>query len=166
MRIEDRAVIDYQELQSPIGAPIEKNWTPVVVDDNLFIVYSLSPYVVYLYADSELKLVRGVAPSANNCEIRGGTQFVRMDDKYIGLGHFRPIWYKRKFYYRHAFIVLDNAINIEDISEPFFIQRRGIEFASGLELHPNGLLLSYGVSDRAAACVTVTRSELLKWVVL
>ena len=166
MRIEGRAVIDYQELQSPIGAPIEKNWTPIVVDDNLFIVYSLSPYVVYQYADSELKLVRGVAPSANNCEIRGGTQFVRMDDKYIGLGHFRPIWYKSKFYYRHAFIVLDNAINIEDISEPFFIQRRGIEFASGLELHLNGLLLSYGVSDRAAACVAVTRSELLKWVVL
>jgi hypothetical protein len=166
MRIEGNTVVEYSLLQSPINAPIEKNWTPVVVGEDLFIIYTLSPFAVYKFEDSELKLVKGEPPSTNTVGIRGGTRFVRMGEKYIGLSHLPPTRCMGKTYYRHVFVLLDIGMNVEDISEPFFIQRRGIEFAAGLEMHDNGLLLSYGVSDRAAACVIVPRSELHKWVVV
>lgn len=41
------------------------------------------------------------------------------------------------------------------LSEPFFFEKRGLEFCSGLAAHDGRVFLSYGIDDCAAALMSL-----------
>jgi hypothetical protein len=59
-RIEEGAIVEHQILQSPINAQFEKNRVPMVLNDSLFLIYSLDPLCIYEYLpDQSLRRVKG-----------------------------------------------------------------------------------------------------------
>ena len=153
VEIVDARVTQFAVLPSPAGRA-EKNWIPHVKDGRLFLVYSLAPLVIYEYAESSLHLrcSQGLI-GGQDFALRGGTPFVPWKGGLIGVAHTAPTVLDKR-YYQHVFITLDENLNVLDVGEPWFIQKRGIEFACGLAAWGGDLILSYGVSDRAAAfCV-------------
>lgn len=60
---------------------------------------------------------------------------------------------------------MNKNFEIIEISEPFFIQKRGIEFACGLIWDGDDLLVSYGVADRAAFYARIQIKSLKKYLV-
>jgi hypothetical protein len=85
-------------------------------------------------------------------------------DRFIGIAHPEREYIDRKQYTRHVFVVIDQNMNLEQISEPFFFQRKGLEFACGLANHDSGLLVSFGVMNRTAEFCILPFEDLLKWV--
>jgi hypothetical protein len=163
-RIEGEKIAEFYQLKSPNGSKWEKNWIPVVSRDSLFFIYSIAPYAVFEFDAGDLKLVRGIAPADSHCSIRGSTQFVPWRDRFIGIAHPEREYIDRKQYTRHVFVVIDQNMNLEQISEPFFFQRKGLEFACGLANHDSGLLVSFGVMNRTAEFCILPFEELSKWV--
>jgi hypothetical protein len=81
--------------------------------------------------------------------IRGGSQLIPWNGRFLSVAHLEPI-IEDKHYYRHVFLLLDQRYGIVDISEPFYVQRKGIEFVAGLASIGNHLYMSYGVGDQAS----------------
>lgn len=165
VRFESNRIVDFILCDSPTDARFEKNWIPIVRDEELFVIYRFRPMVIYEYEDGALKLIKGDPLDQQEFSARGGTQFVRWGKNFIGLVHSPPNFHESKIYYTHRFVVINDAFEILEFSRPFFIQRRGIEFACGLTEYGGDLLLSYGVSDRAAAFCILPSSKLSRWVV-
>jgi hypothetical protein len=165
-RIEAETVVEVVPLPSPNRLSIEKNWTPLVLRDELYLVYGISPFIVYKFTGLGLVRVRGDPVPSNDFDVRGGTPFVGLRGKYVALIHFRAEKLRGKLFYRHAFAVVDGNLNLEELSEPFFLQRKGMEFATGLEAYRDGLIASYGVSDRGAAFCELSLAQLREWIVI
>lgn len=82
--------------------------------------------------------------------LRGGTQLVRIgDDKWLGLGHSMK-WSSNKKFYWHVAYVTDGRGKMIAASEPFKLASETIEFAAGMALDGDRLVISFGVDD--AAC--------------
>ncbi|MBT9290715.1 hypothetical protein [Prosthecodimorpha staleyi] len=152
IRIEGGRIVEAHPIPSPGGARIEKNWVPLVAGDDLFLVQSLAPLHIHRFEAGRIVTHKGDAPAGKEFPLRGGTPFIPFRGHHLSLAHQAPRRANGKIYYLHQFVLLDAQLDLIEISDPFFIQRRGIEFACGLQpLDAEALLLTYGVSDRRAA---------------
>lgn len=143
------------ELPSPVGAPTEKNWVPVVIGRDVYVLYSIDPLVAYrLDMDTgALDHVASTSPPGEHRDVtlRGNTRFVPVaDGLLLGIGHHPPVVLDQP-YYLHRFVLINERLEVLERSEPFFLQLRGIEFACGLERLDDSLLISYGVDDQIGA---------------
>jgi hypothetical protein len=149
VRFEDFSVADFTVLPCPGGHRLEKNWVPIVKDGNLYLIYSFDPMVVYEFHKGNLRLVKGEPTRKGDFPLRGGTPLMPWNGYHVGLVH--AVQLKRKKYYLHAFVALDSNFDVVELSEFFYIQRPGIEFAAGLLEHKGDFLVSYGVADRVSS---------------
>ncbi len=79
--------------------------------------------------------------------LRGGTQLVRVgDDKWLGLGHAMKFVDEKKFYW-HVLYLVDARGNMVAASEPMKLAESGIEFAAGLAIDGDRVVVSFGVDD-------------------
>jgi hypothetical protein len=163
-RIDGGKIAEFHELKSPNGSKKEKNWIPLVSGNSLFFIYGIRPYSVFRFDAGELKVVHGIDPKDNYCSIRGSTQFVPWKGRYLGVAHLDREYVDLKHYRRHVFVVIDRDMNLEQVSEPFFFQRKGLEFACGLSNHDSGLVLAFGVMNRTAEFCILPYEELSRWV--
>lgn len=150
-RLEGDALVDVKLLPSPYEREVEKNWAPIVYGGDLSFAYSLAPLEILNYTPENNTLSRVPARQQANgtFHLRGGTPFIPWKGHLLGVAHSSPLHHQGKRYYTHHFITLNSALEIVEVSEPFFIQRRGTEFASGIVAADDGIILAYGVADRA-----------------
>ncbi|MEZ5876475.1 MAG: hypothetical protein R3D43_01220 [Tepidamorphaceae bacterium] len=166
LQIQDGRINRIQILESPIGAQTEKNWMPLVHHGEIYFVYSVDPLVILKLEDGQCVHHVGELPQSNDFTIRGGTPFISFRRKYIALAHSKWMVKDGKSFYRHHFVVLNANLELDEISEPFFLKRRGIEFAAGLTEVAGDLLVSFGISDRRAAYAFITSAMLDEWIVI
>jgi len=82
--------------------------------------------------------------------LRGGTQLVRVaEDTWLGIGH--EMRYERGAkYYFHTWYVTDSRGKMKAASEPCKLAVEGIEFAAGMGIDGDHVVVSFGVDDYAA----------------
>jgi predicted GH43/DUF377 family glycosyl hydrolase len=165
IEIKQNTIVNAIWLSSPTNSDCEKNWAPLVSNHNLYLFYGLDPLSCLEIRGNQILLKKGVLTSSSQIKLRGGTPFITIKDKHICLGHYEPIMLDQR-YYRHSFVMLDNEFNILEISRPFFIQQRGLEFATGLCVSDEIITLSYGVSDKEAHYLDFSINELQKYLLL
>lgn len=166
VRIEGNEMILHSIFTSPLKLKTEKNWVPLVVGDNLYFLYSIDPLAIYKFDGSKLTLIGSPPGSHNNMRLRGSSQLVHWrDDLYLGLAHWQRIK-THKNYYLHEFVVFDShRMQMIETSEPFFLHKRGIEFATGVMRHEDSIVISYGVSDSACFINQISDEDLKDWLV-
>jgi len=94
------------------------------------------------------------APSSEDIEarsyegLRGGTQLVRIDDdSWLGIGHAMRFVDRRKLYW-HVWYLADSRGRLTAASAPMkFAPNNGIEFAAGLGIDGERVVVSFGVDD-------------------
>jgi hypothetical protein len=160
LHIEAGAIRAHWPLPSPIGAPVEKNWATLVVGDDLLLIYTLQPLVIYRFAHGALHIVSARPPVSNATDLRGGTPFIPYNDGYLAIAHLAPLQARGLWFYRHVAVIADAEGRPSQVSEPFFLARKGIEFACGLAETPDGFLLSYGCNDSTAHHLTLPRDSI------
>lgn len=144
----------------------EKNWMPIIGGEHhggwLYAVHH-NGHTVSVDRDDRLKdayLIhqRQAAPQIAN-RFRGGGQVVAFDGGYLGVIHeVASIAGHRA--YEHRLIWLDNALALRRISQPFaFREPRAIEFAAGLAVLGESVVMSFGVRDAEAWLVEVPAAD-------
>lgn len=161
-RLNENKVTQPLILDSPFGFQVEKNWMPVVKGGKLFFVYSLDPFVLLELSNKKI-IVQGQVKESKDIKLFGNTAFVKYKDIFIGLAH-QPRILIDKYYYLHCFVVLNDQLEFIEKSQPFFIMRRGVEFASGLLLQEEKMHITFGVADRAACMATINILDLKKFI--
>jgi predicted GH43/DUF377 family glycosyl hydrolase len=82
--------------------------------------------------------------------LRGGTQLVRVDqDAWLGIGH-EMKFDRGKKYYWHVFYLVDSQGTMRAVSEPMKLAPNGIEFAAGMAVDGDRVVVSFGVDDMAS----------------
>jgi hypothetical protein len=79
--------------------------------------------------------------------LRGGSQLVRVsDDAWLGLGH-EMQYVKGRKYYWHVFYLVDSRGKMMAASVPMKLAANGIEFAAGMVVDGERVVVSFGVDD-------------------
>ncbi|CAJ0855825.1 hypothetical protein AMST5_00868 [freshwater sediment metagenome] len=167
LKLEGKNVVNYIVINSPRGVEMEKNWIPLVKGLQLFFIYKVAPTIVFeLVNERSLELVKGDPTNADEgqLELRGGTQFIPWSGGYLGVAHDTPFQMDGMLYYTHRFIVIDDKFRVREVSNSFFIQHKGVEFATGMAILGGKVLISYGLQDRAAAFVSLPDETLSEWI--
>jgi hypothetical protein len=93
------------------------------------------------------------APCAVNMEgpsyegLRGGTQLVRVDDdSWLAVGHAMTFVNNLKYYW-HVWYLVDACGKLTSASPPMKLVDNGIEFAAGLAVDGERVVVSFGVDD-------------------
>jgi hypothetical protein len=81
--------------------------------------------------------------------LRGGTQLVRVDDDaWLGIGHEMKFVNGKKYYW-HVFYLVNSLGAMRAASEPMKLAPNGIEFAAGLAVEGDRVVVSFGIDDMA-----------------
>jgi len=89
----------------------------------------------------------GLVGSSSLLGLRGGSQLVKIAaDAWLGIGHEMQLVNKRKCYY-HVWYVVDSRGKLTAASTPCKLAPNGIEFAAGLAVAADRLVVSFGVDD-------------------
>ncbi|HKF54717.1 MAG TPA: glycosyltransferase [Blastocatellia bacterium] len=136
----------------------EKNWSPFVLGDELRFVYRLGTLV-----DLKGEIVEFHPPSVDIGHISGGSQVISVgNDQNLCIVHeARSIPGSGLRFYSHRFARLAADGRLAGLSRPFFFAGRQIEFAAGMALFGDKLMVSYGLKDQEAWLATMDVGEVL-----
>ena len=82
--------------------------------------------------------------------LRGGSQLIHVgDDKWLGVGHSMTFTSGKKYYW-HVFYLTDSKGKLTAASEPCKLASNGIEFAAGMAIDGDRVVISFGVDDMNA----------------
>ncbi len=133
----------------------QKNWMPVVVADQLLLVYSCDPTLVVRpdLDTGRCEVVRESDPPTACDDFRGGSQLV---DVSALTG--RPAWLAfthgvlsegpRRYY--HTLVRFDRNLAIAAVSDPFLLRGEGLEFVAGCARDGDELVVTWGENDGEA----------------
>jgi hypothetical protein len=140
-------------IQPPTDTGCEKNWIPIkyslqnkdgIQEDSEYFIYGWSPFQVgrLVPENTEMpefsyKLEIVLKKEYPNIlfldKFRGSTPFIPFGDRLVGLVHFSEEYTPRHYY--HMLIQLEkDTLDIVERSQPFYFQRKRIEFCIGFTL--------------------------------
>ena len=98
--------------------------------------------------------------------LRGGTQLVRVgEDAWLGVGHEMKFVGGKKYYW-HVFYLVDSKGKMTAASPPCKLAPEGIEFAAGMAIDGDRVVVSFGVDDMECKIGETSLSALLDTLVL
>ena len=136
----------------------QKNWMPLIRNDELFLVYSCDPLVI-LRPDvdsGECEVVVERPLPCYGADLRGGSQGVRVDGWYVFLTH--EVRHRDdRLLYLHRFWCIDERFDFVAMTEPFYLQTSGIEYVCGMAADSNRrhLVIAWGENDERALLARV-----------
>lgn len=131
-----------------------KNWSPVLDGSGRFLYAPLGPV---LHVDVP---GRRVAPRPPTYEVtdrmfRGGSQLIPFNGGFLTAVHEQRRIPDVDVHYTHRFIYYSSELHVERVSEPFYLERIGVEYVTGLALWRDRLVMTYGIEDHSCRLVTV-----------
>lgn len=160
-RLEGHVLVDAVFMPSPLAAPIEKNWAPLVVDGDLHFLYSHDPLRVMRYRKGGLEEVFcRPAPELARCS--GGSCAMPLPN-----GGWRSVIHRyqqvrdvRWRVYEHLIADYAEDFSLRRVSRPFRFQFDGVEFCAGLSIEEQSIVLSYGVLDNQALLLRLSHDQI------
>lgn len=144
-------------LKGPNPNRCEKNWLPFSYDNQIHVIYSSDPFILYRPDPNTgaLTLVHKYEPKYDFSTFRGSAAPIEFDDGYLMMVH--EVAFKDQRYYYHRFVYLDKDFHITKVSRPFVFKNTGIEFCLGItkDHSEKNLVMSIGIEDREA-CIGTT----------
>jgi tetratricopeptide (TPR) repeat protein len=147
------AIIRATPLRGPWSHLSQKNWMPRsgdALDRTADLIYAASPGnrggQATVFDLDGTRIDHRNATSFGHGRLRGGSQLVRTPDGWLCLVH-DVAWPGSWRLYLHRFVLLSDDYKIISMTDPFFFERKGIEFCAGLAFDGAKLVASYGVED-------------------
>lgn len=139
----------------------EKNWMPFVKDNELHVIYSYDPLIIYkpkilpgngtwigIVNDQQMTLYD--VPKHDFSRFSGSAAPIEFDNGYLSLVH--ETVYNEQRNYMHRFIFFDKNFKVQKVSKPFIFFHKGIEYCCGMAIDHSEtkLIMTVGVEDREA----------------
>ena len=141
-------------LQGPDPHRCEKNWVPFIKDNQLHVVYSYDPFIIYKPnpETGECETALYYEPVHDFTRFRGSAAPIEFDDGYLMIIHevVQLQNYARR--YLHRFVYMDKNFIIKQASKPFIFKQLGIEFCCSMSIDHTGkqLVIPIGIEDTEA----------------
>lgn len=152
--------IIYVEELFPLFGPnpnrCEKNWLPFLKDNEIHLIYSFDPFIIYR-PSLEKDPLRNFQimshydePKYDFSRFSGSAPPIEFDNGYLVLVH--ETVYNDQRNYMHRFIFLDKDLNFKKLSKPFTFLHHGIEYCCGMAIDHSTtkLIMTIGIEDREA----------------
>ncbi len=147
----------------------EKNWMPVLDQPYHYVKWTNPTELVLV--DPKAKTSMTVFDGAIFGEAthqRGGSQVIPIPGGRMCITHevqlFNSETARKDAIYRHRFVIWDNDWNIKQVSRCFSIMGGHVEFAVGMCLHNDELLITYGFQDNAAYILRTTLDDVMSFI--
>jgi tetratricopeptide (TPR) repeat protein len=152
-------------LPSPDANRHEKNWLPLIDQDELFLIYSTDPTVIF-HCDTKTGLLETVSnrkPRLRLDHLRGGSQAIAVNDGWLYLTHEAIDFAENDRAYLHRFVFLDRQFALSGVTDPFVFLEGGVEFCAGLTIDPSSgrLIASFGQFERSAYLMSISLDGVL-----
>ena len=145
----------------------EKNWMPILDKPYHFIKWCNPVEVVKanIGGDTEqVFLSDRVIPAIK--DFRGGSQVIRMGDKYYCIVHETNLWFNKNNQkdgvYKHRILEFDLDFNLIHASDEFDFMTSMIEFCCGLAEYGDEMLITFGVADNSAYLLRMPKEQFFK----
>jgi hypothetical protein len=156
--------LDSRIIQPPTNTPCEKNWVPIVRNEEELFIYKWSPFQlgkIGLDAD-QLEIIESYEiKSPDFHRIRGSSIFTESDGVLVGVVHFCEETIPRQYY--HMLVTL-NKTTLKPLfySAPFCFQHYGVEFCIGFTVEEEAGRYVFWVSkkDNDAVMVSLEKGEI------
>lgn len=141
-------------LKGPDPHRYEKNWLPFIYQNELCVVYSYDPFIIYRpnTKTGECEIVLRRETKYDFSHFRGSAAPIAFDNGYLILVHEVVQLANNSRCYLHRFIYLDENFNITRASKPFSYQHLGVEYCCSMTIDHSGtkLIMPIGIEDREA----------------
>lgn len=151
----------------------QKNWMPFIKNNELYFLYSVDPTIV---VEHNLNTHKSNIIKTNDVDKfdlknqRGSSHVVYLEEynSYICITH--EVYWKPHRIYLHRFILLNDNLQVINVSDPFYFRERNIEFCCGMARHKNRntfsdtLYLSFGVRDNEAWIMKVLIGSVMQFI--
>lgn len=156
---ENKCFKDYRAIISPTNSDCEKNWVNISGTDEF--IYGWSPLRTGKIVKNRFIYNRehNTPPFFNH--IRGSSQIIRYNEKWLGLVHFVEYCVPRKYY--HCFVEMNDKFQPTRISLPFYFRDNAIEFCISIRSVGDTIECFPSFNDANPHKVTVSYSK-LNWV--
>jgi tetratricopeptide (TPR) repeat protein len=162
---DDRNVVAVDVIRDVRPDLHQKNWVPLVKDDELYWIYTTDPTVVlrYDFDRKQARVWRTSVPGPRLEALRGGSQAVRLPDGWLYVTHEVGYLGPRRRYYMHRFVALGDDFVVRGFTEPFYFLNKGIEFCAGLayDRGRRQFVASFGCNDREAHLAFLDEASVL-----
>jgi len=147
----------------------EKNWMPILDLPYHYIKWTDPTELV------SVDIVKGTcttvfegAPAGIPSSQRGGSQVLKTPHGWLALTHevdlFNSETNRKDAVYRHRFVLWDEHRCISKYSKSFSIMGGHVEFAVGMCMHKDKLLISYGFQDNAAYILSTNLQTIMSFI--
>jgi SAM-dependent methyltransferase len=129
------------------GKEHQKNWMPMVVNDDLYWMYSSdSARIINPKGEMVSEKITHIAADS----FRGGSQLIPFDGGWLAIIHESHTMPDNRRRYMHRFIWYDALGRVGRFTKSFYIDKLGIEFAAGIAKHPESgnIIVSFGLADK------------------
>lgn len=145
----DYAISAATPLRGPWSEGAQMNCIPVA-SDPAKLIYAIAPEgtrrAAALDLDGTSFAAQDIASLARG-RLRGASQAIRVDDGWLCI--VRDVaWPESGRIDLHRFALLADDFELVSMTDPFFFERKGIEFCAGLAYDGERLVASFGVEDR------------------
>jgi len=183
IRLEKPVKISYPMRDN--HGPMDKNWVPFVKDNELYLIYSMSPFIV-LKADlktgiceEKTKKLQHYAWEHHFGEMRGGSPVAQIEKgEFLTFFHssgFFPVpgnSGKNQRYYLMGALLIDadneDKFEIKAMTEGPIVSedlygpnnKSGIIFVEGFIVHEKEIIISYGIADKKIGVAILDKEKL------
>jgi len=155
-------LVDYFLPFSVNGKKWEKNWLPFIQNDE---IYLIQDHNSFLLSKVDFKEKRAI-PIFNNevdgiSRFRGSASPIEYNNGYLYCVHEVEMQSRKKFYF-HRLVWMTKSYEIKYISNPFYFEKKGIEFCCGMtwSIDSKELLFSVGIDDNIAKIFRFDRKSI------
>lgn len=141
----------------------EKNWMPVVDNNWHYVKWSNPVEVVSAdLTNNTTSQVHLGKPFYYNRDFRGGSQVIKLNDKYKfccvhTVNLFKSEQGRKNATYRHCFLVWDENWNLVKHTPEFSFLGAQIEFCAGMTNYKDNFIISFGYQDNSSYLLTVPK---------
>lgn len=156
---------------------VEKNWTPFIYDNSIYISYIINPHEVYkLHPNGMCSLISKTNFNQNLPKLSGGSPAIFTEKGYLAIGH---TYSKLKFSYLRDFVgsflnkpnssrvyksyfyIFEKhpPFNLISVSKPITFTNSSIEFVTNIKRENNYLYITVGVEDYKTKLVVINFSD-------
>lgn len=153
---DDGHVTSLIPLKGPFEMRHEKNWLPFINNNDIYVIYTLHPFVLYQVnkETGDLILIKNEKLTDLNLNnFRGSAGPIKYKNGWLMTAH--QVCHQQ-FNYFHRFVWLSEDFVTIKWSQPFYFDIKGVEFNCGLCLsHDNNIILTHSIWDNHARLIVV-----------
>lgn len=144
-------------LMGPEKKRCEKNWLPLVKDDQLYVLYNYDPFTVYKMneEDGSWTVFSQYRPGSDLSRFRGSAAPIPFGEGYLMVIH--EVVFGNGRTYLHRFVYLDKDLVVKKVSKPFTFLHQGIEYCCGMAADHAGekCILTISFEDQKAFFLSI-----------